>query len=60
MKKFRFLYGRNGGWFDLYFNSYAETANECGKSERTCGWFILNNLAVPAREIIMIQEVVDD
>lgn len=60
MKKFRFLYGRNGGWFDLDFDSYEEAIEACAKSERTCGWFILNNLAVPAREIIMIQEVVDD
>lgn len=57
MKKFRFQYGRAGGFFELSYPSYTEAVNECGKVERTCGWFILSNLAVPAREINLIVEV---
>lgn len=59
MKTFRFTYGRAGGFFELQFESYEEAVNECGKVEQTCGWFILSNLAIPGREINLIQEVAE-
>lgn len=59
MKTFRFHFGRAGGSFTLQYESYQDAVSDCAGVERMCGWYTLSNLAVPAREIILIQEVED-